>query len=229
MQRNQPVCLQATKTRRYHHPWARKKTRRPTGKTYRCWLQINGRRTVYFRFVDGAVERRFAIFFQSNQFSAVSRISNFRFPYSVPRIRENGCTRNGQTGWVADCGREPNSIFPRFWTLFFSLSIQLCSFTILILSCARTITLGEVGDEFYFVLQGSVKIKLNNKVIKVRFSLRLFASLTALIIAPYHLILMPIYPVLRHLVRCLATRPHSASLRCSVNANALPRSVRATQ
>ena len=29
-------------------------------------------------------------------------------------------------------------------------------------------TLGEIGNEFYFVLQGSVAIKLNNKVIEVR-------------------------------------------------------------
>ena len=44
--------------------------------------------------------------------------------------------------------------------------------------------LGEIGNEFYFVLQGSVKIKVNNTIVKVRCSLRLFAPLTALIIAP---------------------------------------------
>ena len=46
-------------------------------------------------------------------------------------------------------------------------------------------TLGEVGNEFYFVLQGSVKIKVNNRIVKVRCSLRLFAPLTELVIAPY--------------------------------------------
>ena len=141
----------------------------------------------------------------------------------------SGCTRNGQICRVADCGREANSIFARFWTVF-DISLypaMLVHYPGAILF--SNITLGEIGNEFYFVLQGSVAIKLNNKVIKVRCSLRLFAPLTALIIAPYHLILMPTYPVLRHLVRSLVTRPHSASLRCSVNASALPRSVRVTQ
>ena len=35
-------------------------------------------------------------------------------------------------------------------------------------------TLGDVGRYFYFILQGSVAIKINNKVIKVRCLLRLF-------------------------------------------------------
>ena len=34
-------------------------------------------------------------------------------------------------------------------------------------------TLGEIGNGFYFVLQGSVKIKVNNTIVKVRCSLRL--------------------------------------------------------
>ena len=37
------------------------------------------------------------------------------------RICQNGCTSNGQTGWVADCAREPNSIFERFCASAFSL------------------------------------------------------------------------------------------------------------
>ena len=52
--------------------------------------------------------------------------------------------------------------------------------------CSNT-TLGEVGNKFYFVLQGSVKIKVNNRIVKVRCSLRLFAPLTELVIAPYPL------------------------------------------
>ena len=50
--------------------------------------------------------------------------------------------------------------------------------------CSNT-TLGEIGNEFYFVLQGSVAVKLNNTVIKVRCALRLLAPLTALVIVPY--------------------------------------------
>ena len=50
--------------------------------------------------------------------------------------------------------------------------------------CSNT-TLGQLDSVFYFVLQGSVAIKVNNAIVKVRCSLRLFAPLTALIIAPY--------------------------------------------
>ena len=63
--------------------------------------------------------------------------------------------------------------------------------------CSNT-TLGEVGNEFYFVLQGSVKMKVNSKVVKVRCSLTLLAPLTELIIAPYPPILMATYPILHH-------------------------------
>ena len=59
-------------------------------------------------------------------------------------------------------------------------------------------TLGEIGNEFYFVLQGSVKIKVNNTIVKVRCSLRLFAPLAALTIDPYPPILMTAYPILHH-------------------------------
>ena len=59
-------------------------------------------------------------------------------------------------------------------------------------------TLGEIGNGFYFVLQGSVKIKVNNKIVKVRCSLRLFAPLTALAIEPYPPIPMTAYPILHH-------------------------------
>ena len=108
------------------------------------------------------------------------------------------------------------------------LSIQLCVHYLdsILFSDA---TLGEIGNEFYFVLRGSVKIKVNNRIVKVRCSLRLFAPLSALTIdLPYA------YPDdrLSHpapLVRRLAKRPHSASLRCNANANALPRLVRLTQ
>ena len=41
--------------------------------------------------------------------------------------------------------------------------------------CSNT-TLGEDGNEFYLVLQGSVAIKLKSKVVKVWYSLRLFCS-----------------------------------------------------
>ena len=55
----------------------------------------------------------------------------------MSRFYESRCTRNGQTGWVTDCGRGSNSIFARFWTLcFFSLS-----------SYARSLS------RFYFVLE----------------------------------------------------------------------------
>ena len=56
-------------------------------------------------------------------------------------------------------------------------------------------TLGEIGNEFYFVLQGSVKIKVNNRIVKVRCSLR---PLTALAIEPYPPIPMTAYPILHH-------------------------------
>ena len=59
-------------------------------------------------------------------------------------------------------------------------------------------TLGEIGNEFYFVLRGSVKIKVNNRIVKVRCSLRLFAPLSALTIDPYPPILMTAYPILHH-------------------------------
>ena len=77
-------------------------------------------------------------------------------------------------------------------------AFSLSPATILILSCARKMTLGQISNAFYFVLQGSVAVKLNNKVIKVRCSLRLFAPLTALIIDPYLPILMAAYPILHH-------------------------------
>ena len=91
-------------------------------------------------------------------------------------------------------------------------------------------TLGEIGNGFYFVLQGSVKIKVNNTIVKVRCSLRLSVRSPD---SADHRPLSP-YPDdrLSHpapLARSLAKRLHSARLRCCANANALPRLVRLTQ
>ena len=48
------------------------------------------------------------------------------------------------------------------------LTLHLLSFRN-VNSCAR-ILVGEVGSEFYFVLQGSVAIKVGTKIVKVRCS-----------------------------------------------------------
>ena len=113
-------------------------------------------------------------------------------------------------------------------SVFIFSSISLCSFTSLMLSVLEHDFLGDVGGHmFYIVLQGSVAIKVNNRIVKVRYSLRLFAPLTALIIDPSFLVTALSYPA--PLGRRFATRLHSASLRCSANVNALPRLVRATQ
>ena len=61
-------------------------------------------------------------------------------------------------------------------------------------------TLGEIGDGFYFVLQGSVKIKVNKTIVKVQCSLRLSvrSSDSADHRPAYPPILMATYPTLHH-------------------------------
>ena len=61
-------------------------------------------------------------------------------------------------------------------------------------------TLGEIGDGFYFVLQGSVKVKVNNRIVKVRCSLRLSVCFpdSADHRPPCLPILMVTYPILHH-------------------------------
>ena len=150
-----------------------------------------------FNFVSSMEAWKDGLLTSSNHTNtALSRISNFRLPYAQVLSKQM------HSQW-------PDRLNCRLWTrtkqyfrkvldhLVF-LSIQLCSFTILILFCARTITLGEVGNEFYFVLQGSVAVKVNSKVVKVRCALRLLAPLTALVIAPDPPMLMATYPILHH-------------------------------
>ena len=130
--------------------------------------------------------------------AALSRISKFRLQYAQDLLKRM------HSQW-------PDMLSCRLWTrtkqyfrevldpLLF-LSIQLCSFILHYpnsILCSNT-TLGQIGNKFYFVLQGSVKIKVNSKVAKVRCALRLLAPLTALVIAPYPPMLMATYPILHH-------------------------------
>ena len=138
------------------------------------------------------MERRFADFFESHQHGP--------FPYlfislaicpgfvkadalAMARHAELQTVDANQTVFSKGFGPSAFSLYPAM--LLHSDSI-LCSNT----------TLGEVGNEFYFVLQGSVKMKVNSKVVKVRCSLTLLAPLTELIIAPYPPILITTYPIL---------------------------------
>ena len=126
--------------------------------------------------------------------TALSRISNFRLSYA------QDLSKRMHSQWPnrLSCGlwTRTKQYFRKVLDPLLFLSIQLCSFTII---CYHVLEpLGDVGKEFYFILQGSVTIKVNNLLVKVWCSLRLFAPLTALIIAPYHPILLTAYPVLHH-------------------------------
>ena len=124
--------------------------------------------------------------------TALSHISNFRLPYTQVLWKEMHSQWPDRVGY--GLWTRIKQYFRKVLDPLLFLSIQLCSFTIL---CYHVLEpLGDVGKEFYFVLQGSVAIKVNNLLVKVRCSLRLFAPLTALIIDPS--ILMTTYPILHH-------------------------------
>ena len=91
-------------------------------------------------------------------------------------------------------------------------------FCMLVLCSHWKFAAGDTGYEFYFVLQGSVNILLNNKIIKVRFPLsRPFSPRTSLLSS------RPPHADHHSLHRSLETRLRSEKLPCNSNASALPR------
>ena len=77
---------------------------------------------------------------------------------------------------------------------------------------------GDIGHEFYFVLQGSVNIVINEKVIKVRFPpSKIFGPHTPSLPS------RPSHADHHSLHRSLEKRLRSEKLPCNSNASALPR------
>ena len=127
-----------------------------------------------FDFVSSMEAWKDGLLISSNHTNtAISRISKFRLPYaqvSSKQMHSQWPDRLGCGLWT-----RTKQYFRKVLDPLPFLSIQLCSFILHYpdsILCSNT-TLGELDNVFYFVLQGSVAIKVNNAIVKVRCSLRL--------------------------------------------------------